>query len=122
MESIDADDYKSFMLFGFDLLCDEDGKVWLLEVNGAPAVADSLLPDLSEDLIKTVIDPYYQREYGQEGKSRENGFYKIFTSTGKSTTTKAMPAPTTGMDTGMDGIEAFGGSESQENEGKSNKK
>ena len=120
MESIDGvDDYKSFMLFGFDLICDDDGKVWLLEVNGAPAVADSLLADLSEDLIKTVIDPYYERDYSGEGKSRENGFQKIFTSTGKCKITSSMPAPTTGMDTGMDGIEAFGGVEAQENEGKS---
>ena len=123
MESIDADDYKSFMLFGFDLICDDDGKVWLLEVNGAPAVADSLLPNLSEDLIKTVIDPYYERDYGQEGsKSRDNGFYKIFTSTGKSRTCKAMPAPTTGQDTGMEGIESFGGENGAAEEGKSNKK
>lgn len=125
MESIDGvDDYKSFMLFGFDMICDEDGKVWLLEVNGAPAVADSLLVPLSEDLIKTAIDPYYERPEADssEGKARENGFYEIYKSTGKSTTCTSMPAPTTGMDTGMEGIEAFGGVEEGANEGKSNKK
>jgi len=121
MESIDGvDDYRSFMLFGFDMLVDEDGKVWLLEVNGAPAVAKSLLAPLAEDLISTVIDPYYERDYSREGKARENDFRKIFTSTGKESTCASMPAPTTGIDTGMDGIEAFGGD--AEAEGKSNRK
>jgi hypothetical protein len=123
MESIDGvDDYRSFMLFGFDMLVDEDGKVWLLEVNGAPAVAKSILPPLAEDLISTVIDPYYKRDYSREGKARENDFRKIFTSTGKESTCASMPAPTTGMDTGMDGIEAFGGGEEAQAEGKSNRK
>ena len=33
----ESEAYKSFQLFGFDFLVDEDFKVWLLEVNGAPA-------------------------------------------------------------------------------------
>jgi len=124
MESIDGDDYKQFMLFGFDMLLDDDGQVWLLEVNGAPAVAESLLEPLAEDLIKTAIDPYYERPTDEEGKVRENGFYEIYKSTGRSTTCTAMPAPTTGMDTGMDGIVALEGVEDNgaSNEGKSNKK
>ena len=31
--------YSSFQLFGFDFMVDEDLKVWLIEVNGAPACA-----------------------------------------------------------------------------------
>ncbi|XP_078398801.1 tubulin--tyrosine ligase isoform X2 [Cetorhinus maximus] len=31
--------YHSFQLFGFDFMVDEDLKVWLIEVNGAPACA-----------------------------------------------------------------------------------
>ncbi|XP_042189481.1 tubulin--tyrosine ligase isoform X2 [Callorhinchus milii] len=31
--------YNSFQLFGFDFMVDEDLKVWLIEVNGAPACA-----------------------------------------------------------------------------------
>ena len=87
-----------------------------------PAVAKSILPPLAEDLISTVIDPYYKRDYSREGKARENDFRKIFTSTGKESTCASMPAPTTGMDTGMDGIEAFGGGEEAQAEGKSNRK
>ena len=107
MESIDGvDDYRSFMLFGFDMLVDEDGKVWLLEVNGAPAVAKSLLAPLAEDLISTAIDPYYERDYVREERPAKTT-RKIFTSMAKGTCA-SMPAPTTGLDTGMEGIEAFG--------------
>jgi len=83
-----------------------------------------LLEPLAEDLIKTAIDPYYERPTDEEGKVRENGFYEIYKSTGRSTTCTAMPAPTTGMDTGMDGIVALEGVEDNgaSNEGKSNKK
>lgn len=31
--------YHSFQLFGFDFMVDEELKVWLIEVNGAPACA-----------------------------------------------------------------------------------
>ena len=31
--------FHSFQLFGFDFLLDENGKVWLLEINGSPACA-----------------------------------------------------------------------------------
>lgn len=31
--------YQSFQLFGFDFMVDEELKVWLIEVNGAPACA-----------------------------------------------------------------------------------
>lgn len=31
--------YQSFQLFGFDFMVDESFKVWLIEINGAPACA-----------------------------------------------------------------------------------
>ena len=34
--------YQSFQLFGFDFMVDEDFKVWLIEINGAPACAESV--------------------------------------------------------------------------------
>jgi tubulin--tyrosine ligase len=35
--------YQSFQLFGFDFMVDESFKVWLIEINGAPACAQSVL-------------------------------------------------------------------------------
>lgn len=34
--------YQSFQLFGFDFMVDENLKVWLIEINGAPACAQSV--------------------------------------------------------------------------------
>ncbi|EPY82035.1 tubulin--tyrosine ligase [Camelus ferus] len=38
--------YQSFQLFGFDFMVDEELKVWLIEVNGAPACAQLGWPGL----------------------------------------------------------------------------
>lgn len=35
--------YQSFQLFGFDFMVDESFKVWLIEINGAPACAQSVI-------------------------------------------------------------------------------
>ncbi|KAK6181637.1 hypothetical protein SNE40_009457 [Patella caerulea] len=51
--------YSSFQLFGFDFILDENFKVWLLEINGAPACAQKLLPNLIESLVATAIDPLF---------------------------------------------------------------
>ena len=80
------------------MLVDANGKVWLLEVNGAPAVARDLLPALAEDLITTAIDPLFERDYTAGGKARENGFERIYHSLGKCDTVTNMPAPTTGLE------------------------
>ncbi|XP_046578237.1 tubulin--tyrosine ligase-like [Haliotis rubra] len=61
-------DYWSFQLLGFDFMVDSDLKVWLLEVNGAPACAQKLLSGLVQSLVETAIDPvfvpYGQVQYG----------------------------------------------------------
>ncbi|XP_050405048.1 tubulin--tyrosine ligase [Patella vulgata] len=60
-ERIDTNylNYSSFQLFGFDFILDENFKVWLLEINGAPACAQKLLPDLIDSLVATAIDPLF---------------------------------------------------------------
>lgn len=54
--------YHSFQLFGFDFMIDAQFHVWLLEVNGAPACAKALLPDLAKDLVRKAIDPLFPRD------------------------------------------------------------
>ncbi len=46
-------------VFGFDFMLDADFRVWLIEVNGSPAVAQKLLPDFTRDLVRLVIDPLF---------------------------------------------------------------
>ena len=40
-------------------MVDADYKVWLIEVNAAPAVTERLRKDFAEELITTVIDPTF---------------------------------------------------------------
>lgn len=58
--------YQSFQLFGFDFMVDTQFHVWLLEVNGAPACAKALLPDLAEDLVRKAIDTIFPNLAGEE--------------------------------------------------------
>ncbi|KAL9954907.1 hypothetical protein ACROYT_G042493 [Oculina patagonica] len=58
--------YHSFQLFGFDFMVDSQFHVWLLEVNGAPACAKALLPDLAEDLVRKAIDPIFPADTSDE--------------------------------------------------------
>lgn len=50
---------NAFNVFGFDLMVDADDRVWLIEVNSSPAVADAILPRLARDLIKIQLIPYF---------------------------------------------------------------
>ncbi|XP_015774876.1 PREDICTED: tubulin--tyrosine ligase-like [Acropora digitifera] len=58
--------YDSFQLFGFDFMVDAKFHVWLLEVNGAPACANALLPALAEDLVRKAIDPIFPDHKSEE--------------------------------------------------------
>lgn len=50
--------YQSFQLFGFDFMVDESFKVWLIEINGAPACAQSVLsPFLSGSVCSKWSKP-----------------------------------------------------------------
>lgn len=44
--------YQSFQLFGFDFMVDVNFKVWLIEINGAPACAQSVFS--SNCFLKTL--------------------------------------------------------------------
>ncbi|EDQ92253.1 uncharacterized protein MONBRDRAFT_14687 [Monosiga brevicollis MX1] len=46
--------YHSFQLFGFDFMLDAAMKVWLIEVNGAPAAAARLTTPIAHDLCLHV--------------------------------------------------------------------
>jgi tubulin--tyrosine ligase len=48
-----------FQLFGFDFMLDADFDVWLIEVNGSPAVAKALQDSVVTDLVKLVVDPLF---------------------------------------------------------------
>ncbi|XP_033106353.1 tubulin--tyrosine ligase-like [Anneissia japonica] len=58
--------YHSFQLFGFDFMLDDALRVWLLEVNGAPACAKKLLPRLANGIMSTVINPIFFPEEQHE--------------------------------------------------------
>jgi len=107
MESIDdIDDYHSFMFFGFDMIVDTSLKVWLQEVNATPAISKRLLNIISEDIIKTAIEPIFPRPISESKNGGENGFVMVYESDGKCDFVANMPAPESHDDLN---IEAFGG-------------
>lgn len=71
--------YQSFQLFGFDFMVDEDFKVWLIEINGAPACAQRLLPQLISSLLELVIDQVFPSQLADDEKinGHENTKFEI---------------------------------------------
>lgn len=67
--------YTSFQLFGFDFLLDDRLQIHLIEINGAPACAQKLLPDLARSLVQTAIDPVFKPK-NAKGRG-ENWFTKL---------------------------------------------
>ncbi|XP_023573131.1 tubulin--tyrosine ligase [Octodon degus] len=51
--------YQSFQLFGFDFMVDEELKVWLIEVNGAPACAQKLYAELCQGIVDLAISSVF---------------------------------------------------------------
>ena len=64
-------------MFGFDLMVDDALKVWLIECNSSPAVAEELNQKLAEDLVAREIDPYFGIDHGGSEPS-SNGWKEIF--------------------------------------------
>ncbi|XP_031565062.1 tubulin--tyrosine ligase-like [Actinia tenebrosa] len=72
--------YDSFQLFGFDFMIDRQFKVWLLEINGAPASASDLLQSMAIEIVATAIDPIFppsriNKDQSTETNSYMNGFF-----------------------------------------------
>ena len=80
---------ENFQMFGFDFIIDQWQKVWLLEVNGSPGVADRLIQKIVDDTIELVIDPKYPCVPGVGSNDKrlkratsENGFVQLYPSPG----------------------------------------
>jgi len=61
-----------FQLFGFDFMLDDRLKLWLLEVNGSPMIADKLRDNMVADLLQIAVLPHL--DPSPPLSSRENGF------------------------------------------------
>lgn len=48
--------YHSFNVLGYDFMLTQDYRVWLLEINSSPALAEELLPRFTQCLVSSVID------------------------------------------------------------------
>ncbi|RNF06673.1 tubulin---tyrosine ligase [Trypanosoma conorhini] len=71
-----------FQLFGYDFLLDEWLRAWLLEINGAPGVADRLLPALVADTIEIALTPFFpnttKAAIQRSGITQGNGYVKVY--------------------------------------------
>jgi hypothetical protein len=70
---------RSFQLLGYDFIVDENLKMWLIEVNGSPGVADHLLGSMARDVIDIAIDPLMREVRGLPALPvpKSNGFEPI---------------------------------------------
>ncbi|KAG5496355.1 hypothetical protein JKF63_02657 [Porcisia hertigi] len=67
----------TFQVFGYDFLIDEDFKVWLLEINGAPGGPDRLKPALMRDTIELAVAPHFPGTMNLSEK-RHNGYVRVY--------------------------------------------
>ncbi|XP_053314685.1 tubulin--tyrosine ligase [Spea bombifrons] len=69
--------YHSFQLFGFDFMVDQDLKVWLIEVNGAPACAQKLYGELCRGILDLAISSVFPLSDTAETQIKETVFIKL---------------------------------------------
>lgn len=69
--------YHSFQLFGFDFMVDEDLKVWLIEVNGAPACAQKLYAELCQGIVDVAISCVFPLSETTQKPSAQSVFIKL---------------------------------------------
>ena len=54
--------YNCFQVFGFDFMVDSALKVWLVEVNSSPAIAEALADEFAKDVVSVAVDAYLGEE------------------------------------------------------------
>jgi len=64
--------FDAFELFGFDIALTDDYRVYLLEVNSSPAVAEHLMPAMCRDVIELVVDSAFAPQ-GLQGEKENRG-------------------------------------------------
>lgn len=69
--------YQSFQLLGFDFMVDEDLKVWLIEVNGAPACAQKLYAELCQGIVDVAITSIFPLNDTFQKQSQQAVFIKL---------------------------------------------
>ncbi|XP_030053971.1 tubulin--tyrosine ligase [Microcaecilia unicolor] len=69
--------YQSFQLLGFDFMVDKALKVWLIEVNGAPACAQKLYAELCQGIVDVAISSLFPLDDTVQKQSRQSVFLKL---------------------------------------------
>lgn len=57
----DYEPFRCFQVFGFDFMIDDAMKVWLIEVNSSPAIAEDLADDFGKELVDLAVDAYIKK-------------------------------------------------------------
>lgn len=74
---------RSFELFGYDFLIDQEYNPWLIEVNSSPSldysthITERLVKQALEDCVKVVVD------HGINRKTKNTGQFALITKRGK---------------------------------------